>query len=388
MKKNKKGFTLAETLIALVILGVVAAITIPALINKYIESANRTKVKKAMAAYEKALNQMIIDNDVKGAVGAALNTTNCTITTEYFKKIAGSGCRFQTADKVWWDISDIEHPIISLKDQITTSEESAMIKSKADNISKDKTSLVMVGEIKEGIVRINDKTTAKGIDKKYLTKLWDVFNDTDSRSDFEKNCVVDLNDPSKCTITYNCPTTEEPNKICTQSYEDAEIEDTDAYSCAGRYNGKCTGFYGTYHIDASNLHIAEIILNESDATSIENCNSSIFQYYLKGITPTKVDFCLTQGDYWTLAKKSCEMQNAHLAKPAEIQALNDAGKLNSSDFYWTDELYPFTYRGVNMYCPKYYDPNYYDIDGLPIGIIHYGTKTMTESSYKAICVAN
>ena len=49
---TKQGFTLAETLITLTILGVVAAITVPSLINKQIESANRTKVKKAMAVYE------------------------------------------------------------------------------------------------------------------------------------------------------------------------------------------------------------------------------------------------------------------------------------------------------------------------------------------------
>ena len=58
---HSSGFTLAETLITLTILGVVAAITVPSLINKYIESSNRTKVKKAMAAYEKALNQIIIE---------------------------------------------------------------------------------------------------------------------------------------------------------------------------------------------------------------------------------------------------------------------------------------------------------------------------------------
>ena len=63
MKINfkKEGFTLAETLITLTILGVVAAITVPMLINKQTEAANRTKLKKAMAVYEKALNQMIIN---------------------------------------------------------------------------------------------------------------------------------------------------------------------------------------------------------------------------------------------------------------------------------------------------------------------------------------
>ena len=92
--ESKKAFTLAETLITLTILGVVAAITVPMLINKQMESANRTKLKKAMAAYEKALNQMIVDNDVKGDIASALNKAGCTITSPYFKKINGDGCRF------------------------------------------------------------------------------------------------------------------------------------------------------------------------------------------------------------------------------------------------------------------------------------------------------
>ena len=49
----------------LTILGVVAAITIPALINRYKEASYRTKVKKAMEVYEEALNHMVIENDIK-----------------------------------------------------------------------------------------------------------------------------------------------------------------------------------------------------------------------------------------------------------------------------------------------------------------------------------
>ena len=120
--KKKAAFTLAETLITLTILGVIAAITVPMLINKQMEAANRTKLKKAMAAYEKALNQMIIDNDIKGSITAVEGfrlTDNCSGSRPYFKaikEIAGNNCRFQTADKVWWDITDIEHPLISLND--------------------------------------------------------------------------------------------------------------------------------------------------------------------------------------------------------------------------------------------------------------------------------
>ena len=53
--KNKKGFTLAEVLITLGIIGVVAALTLPALIQNYQKKATATSVKKAYSE----LNQII-----------------------------------------------------------------------------------------------------------------------------------------------------------------------------------------------------------------------------------------------------------------------------------------------------------------------------------------
>ena len=52
--KNKKGFTLAEVLITLSILGVVAAISIPNLIRSYEKTLTVTKLKMAYANLEKA----------------------------------------------------------------------------------------------------------------------------------------------------------------------------------------------------------------------------------------------------------------------------------------------------------------------------------------------
>ena len=44
---NKKAFTLAEVLITLSILGVVAALTIPTLVNRQSDLAAQTRIKKA-----------------------------------------------------------------------------------------------------------------------------------------------------------------------------------------------------------------------------------------------------------------------------------------------------------------------------------------------------
>ena len=60
--KIKKAFTLAEVLITLAIIGVVAAVTIPTLVQKYKEQVTVTKVKKAYAVLTNAMQMAIIEN--------------------------------------------------------------------------------------------------------------------------------------------------------------------------------------------------------------------------------------------------------------------------------------------------------------------------------------
>ncbi len=60
-KKNLSGFTLAETLITLVIVGIIAAITIPSLIAKYQEEQLKSQLKKSYSTLSNALNATIID---------------------------------------------------------------------------------------------------------------------------------------------------------------------------------------------------------------------------------------------------------------------------------------------------------------------------------------
>lgn len=55
MKKNYTAFTLAEVLITLGIIGVVAAMTLPALVNKYKERELITQVKKTYTSINQAL---------------------------------------------------------------------------------------------------------------------------------------------------------------------------------------------------------------------------------------------------------------------------------------------------------------------------------------------
>jgi len=57
----KKGFTLAETLITLVIIGVIAAITVPNLIIKHQKEQTVTRLKKTYSS----LNQSLVKNQLK-----------------------------------------------------------------------------------------------------------------------------------------------------------------------------------------------------------------------------------------------------------------------------------------------------------------------------------
>ena len=59
---KKKGFSLSETIIVSIVLGIIATITIPNIVSRHKTSINRTKVKKAMAKYDHIINNMIIEN--------------------------------------------------------------------------------------------------------------------------------------------------------------------------------------------------------------------------------------------------------------------------------------------------------------------------------------
>ncbi len=58
----KQAFTLAETLITLAIIGIVAAITIPNLVIKYKEKTTVTKVKKAYSMLNSAYKMALVNN--------------------------------------------------------------------------------------------------------------------------------------------------------------------------------------------------------------------------------------------------------------------------------------------------------------------------------------
>ena len=75
MKKMMKGFTLAEVLTTLLVIGVVAALTIPALFNNTGERQYKAQYKKAVAVLEQAIS--LINTDSKCNISNSADLAKC-----------------------------------------------------------------------------------------------------------------------------------------------------------------------------------------------------------------------------------------------------------------------------------------------------------------------
>ena len=71
-KRRKSAFTLAELLIVLSIIGIVAAMTLPVLVSNINDKIFKTKVKKAYFATKAACHQMLATDDVSDLVDSKL----------------------------------------------------------------------------------------------------------------------------------------------------------------------------------------------------------------------------------------------------------------------------------------------------------------------------
>lgn len=87
MKKSKFGYTLAEILITLAVVGVVSAMTIPTVINKYQEKVTVTKVKKFYSMMNQAFVLSVKDNGYANEwnVGNSDTKTTANQLTGYIK---------------------------------------------------------------------------------------------------------------------------------------------------------------------------------------------------------------------------------------------------------------------------------------------------------------
>lgn len=155
-KIKSSAFTVAETMIVLVILGTLFTVIIPSTLNHHRENINRVKIKKSMAFYEVVFKKLVVDNAIMTDSGfdrKFSTSDNCEKIKKQFKIIetySGGGiafgenknCIFRSAEDVWWNINDFKKPIVAVKLE--------------DLIGKTANSYQFSGHIDNGVLRIND----------------------------------------------------------------------------------------------------------------------------------------------------------------------------------------------------------------------------------------
>lgn len=82
---KKVGFTLSEVLITMGVVGVVAALTIPTLMNSYQKDTYITALHKAYNETDQALRQYMSNKGVEDLIEGGLNSEIDTWVTKYFK---------------------------------------------------------------------------------------------------------------------------------------------------------------------------------------------------------------------------------------------------------------------------------------------------------------
>ena len=112
---------------------------------------------------------------------------NCSNTSLYFKIADGTGCRFKTADGIWWDISNIENPIIILDEKYKDTDRSELeTLAKTEKVDGKKVYVyALVGRRDEttGSIRVNDKSyETTSPNKDYMEKLYGEINSTSNVS--------------------------------------------------------------------------------------------------------------------------------------------------------------------------------------------------------------
>ena len=177
--KRIKAFTLAEVLIVIVVLGFIAAITLPALMERATSGQNKTTIKKAMEAYDRALSRAVIENNLRSTEALqqwANSDGNCTNARSLFKitQDGPDGCTFKASDGLWWHIDPITNPLVSfieinpnIPDQTL-----AKIEEYASDSSNEVAFYLASDFDTNGSFRPNDYQIAIGNNQKYLKKVY------------------------------------------------------------------------------------------------------------------------------------------------------------------------------------------------------------------------
>ena len=87
---KKRGFTLAEVMVALALIGVIAALTIPTFISSSRNRANATKLSATISAVENAFTTMIATEAVNDLTETAYGTAPTEANLGRYLKLSGT----------------------------------------------------------------------------------------------------------------------------------------------------------------------------------------------------------------------------------------------------------------------------------------------------------
>ena len=84
--KKQKGFTLAETLVTLGVIGVIAAVTIP-LIKNIVPNSNKSMFRKSYYTLERAIDRMLDDDSIYPNIQTYTDSNEVTVPYYLYDKI-------------------------------------------------------------------------------------------------------------------------------------------------------------------------------------------------------------------------------------------------------------------------------------------------------------
>ena len=285
--KRHVAFTLAETLIALVIIGVVSALTLPLLLTKI----NDTVTKNKIAVFERKLSKGTDLLNIEYGIGP------------YYK---GANPSYEFAQALSKHLKIVT---ICDKDHLTDCLPYSRIKTDEED--------VLVSNIKDGgdfHVNTDDYVDTAGI----------VLGDgTPMIFSWNKNCPV--SDPD--AVKYN-GVKENARSNTTSCIKG--IIDLNGSKGPNRFGKDVIGFNGASlgWIDFADLKITKPEI-PTPLYRDDYCTNNNGTWEVKSEYKTKYniqrcctsDNCLTKGDYWAGAMMNCKDSGGHLATSADLAAI-------------------------------------------------------------------
>ena len=272
-----------------------------------------------MTSYEAALSKMVIENNLKS--DADIDNwadDDCSNTRAYFKptRNGDDNCTFMTADGVWWNISDIKNPVISVDTKTGIDPTKlADLKNTAKDTSDNKIYAMKGWFDENGSLRVDDLAKVGDNDKAYLTKLYNFVNnkiDSSSGEVTQKSPFDECKEKGQDTCTVN-GITYTPKQFTAQCYDfpDWASDDTE------HYGTQSCGTTGTFWV-------AELGYPEDYDTQAKDYEGSTCY-------DCKDTGC---GDYYNAAKRCCESSGGRLPTLGELISGG-----YTDGFFWAAEEY-------------------------------------------------